>query len=516
MSFQTPQNSGYRIIRLLGSGRMGEVYFAEDIQNPQKIVVLKRLRTGSQPETVQFFEHDARIIARLSHPHILPLLDYGQEMVNGTLVSYVVMPYCADGSLATWFQDRESSGAPLLDDIAHFTHQLAAGLQYAHDNGIIHLDVKPSNVFIFRRSYGLPDVMLSEFSIAKMAPDILSTGQALRGTPAYMAPEQWEDWAVPATDQYALAVLVYQLLIGHPPFQGDPEELMDKHLNTQPVPPSRINDSLSPQLDAVVLRGLAKVPEDRFVTVSAFADAFEQALAPGSVPPEPFPSARRSMPTSTRVLALILAFLVLGGGALLVYTTAKNTLTAATNATATAQAHSSSTKQAQANASNTAAAHVRATITTQANATSTAKANVTATARTKANIDATATAQVIANATATATMQANATTTVISVMLLDGHWVNNDAGTRGITRLNISNTALTVLVQAFAWCTPSDCNWGSRSGLYTGSPFTIDFNLGTRTDNLLISSNNPTGSQLKVIDVSKSNGSQTYYFHRAF
>ena len=113
-------------------------------------------------------------------------------------------------------------------------------------------------------------------------------------------------------------------------------------------------------------------------------------------------------------------------------------------------------------------------------------------------------------------MQANATTTVISVMLLDGHWVNNDAGTHGITRLNISNTALTVLVQAFAWCIPSDCNWGSRSGLYTGSPFTIDFNLGTRTDNLLISSNNPTGSQLKVIDVSKSNGSQTYYFHRAF
>ncbi|MFL5705663.1 MAG: serine/threonine protein kinase, partial [Ktedonobacteraceae bacterium] len=489
---------------------------AEDIRNPQQLVVLKRLRTDSQSETVQFFEHDARIIARLSHPHILPLLDYGQEMVNGTLVSYVVMPYCADGSLATWLQDRESNGAPLLDDIAHFTHQLAAGLQYAHDNGIIHLDVKPSNVFISRRTYGLPDVMLSEFSIAKMAPDILSTGQALRGTPAYMAPEQWEDWAVPATDQYALAVLVYQLLTDHLPFQGDPEELMDKHLNTQPVPPSRINNSLSPQLDAVVLRGLAKVPGDRFVTVSAFADAFEQALAPGSAPPEPVPNIRRSMPTSTRVLALILAFLVLGGGALLVYMTAKNTLTAATNATATAQAHSSSTKQAQANASNTAAAHVRATITTQANATSTAKANVTATARTKANIDATATAQVIANATATATMQANATTTDISVMLLDGHWVNNDAGTHGITRLNISNTALTVLVQAFAWCTPNDCNWGSRSGLYTGSPFTIDFNLGTRTDNLLISSNNPTGSQLKVIDVSKSNGSQTYYFHRAF
>jgi serine/threonine protein kinase len=512
MSFQTPQNSGYRIIRLLGSGRMGEVYLAEDIQNLQKIVVLKRLRTGSQPETVQFFEHDARIIARFSHPHILPLLDYGQEMVNGTLVSYVVMPYCADGSLATWFQDRESNGAPLLDDIAHFTHQLAAGLQYAHDNGIIHLDVKPSNVFISRQSYGLPDVMLSEFSIVKMAPDRLSTGHALQGTPAYMAPEQWEGWAVPATDQYELAVLVYQLLTGHPPFQGDTEELMDKHLNTQPVPASRINNSLSPQLDAVVLRGLAKVPGDRFVTVSAFADAFEQALAPGSAPPEPVPNVRRSMPTSTRVLALILAFFVLGGGALMMYTTAKNTLTAATNATATAQAHSSSTKQAGANASNTAAAHARATITTQANATSTAKANVTVTARTKANIDATATA----NATATATMQANATTTVISVMLLDGHWVNNDAGTHGITRLNISNTALTVLVQVFAWCTPSDCNWGNRSGLYTGSPFTIDFNLGTRTDNLLISSNNPTGSQLKVIDVSKSNGSQTYYFHRAF
>ncbi|MFL5705079.1 MAG: serine/threonine protein kinase [Ktedonobacteraceae bacterium] len=506
MSFQTPQISGYRIIRLLGSGRMGEVYLAEDIRNPQQLVVLKRLRTDSQPETVQFFEHDARIIARLSHPHILPLLDYGQEMVNGTLVSYVVMPYCADGSLATWLQERGPNGTFLLEDIAHFTHQLAAGLQYAHDNGVVHLDVKPSNVFISRQPNGLPDVMLSEFSIAKMAPDILSTGQALQGTPAYMAPEQWEGQAVPASDQYALAVLVYQLLTGHPPFQGDPEELMDKHLNTQPVPLSRINSSLSPQLDAVVLRGLAKVPGDRFVTVSAFADAFEQALIPGPAPPEPVPNAKRSMPTSTRVLALILALLVLGGGALLLYTSAKNTLTSAANVTATAQVYISSTKQARTHASNTAAAHARATITTQANATSTAKAN----------INATSTARVVANAMATATMQANTTATVMRVMLLDGHWVNNDASTHGITRLNISNTGLTVLVQTFAWCTPTDCDWGSRSGLYTGSPFTVDFNLGTRNNHLLISSNNPDGSQLKVIDFSTSNGGQTYYFHRAF
>jgi serine/threonine protein kinase len=507
MSFQTPQNSGYRIIRLLGSGRMGEAYLAEDIRNPQQAVVLKRLRIDSQPETAQFFEHDARIIARLSHPHILPLLDYGQEMVNGTLVSYVVMPYCANGSLATWLQERGPNGAPLPEDIDHFTHQLAAGLQYAHVNGVIHLDVKPSNIFISRQSYDLPDVMLSEFSIAKMAPDILSTGQALQGIPTYMAPEQWEDQAVPATDQYALAVLVYLLLTGHLPFQGDTEELMDKHLNTQPVPPSRINSSLSPRLDAVVLRGLAKVPEDRFVTVSAFADAFEQALVPGPAPPEPVPNARRSMPTSTRVLALILAVLVLGGSVLRLYTSAKNTSTPSANATA--QTYISSTKQAygaRANASNTAAAHARATITTQANATSTAKAN----------INATATAQVIANAMATATKQANATATIIRVMLLDGHWANNDASTHGITRLNISNTDLTVIVQAFARCIPSDCNWGIRSGLYTGPPFTIDFNLGTRNDNLLISSNNPDGSQLKVIDISTSNGSQTYYFHRAF
>ena len=99
-----------------------------------------------------------------------------------------------------------------------------------------------------------------------------------------MAPEQWDGHAVPASDQYALAVMVYQLLTGRPPFQGDPEQLMHEHINTPPALPSTINPTLSQGIDAVIARALAKQPGDRFVTISAFASAFQRTIQPMTAP----------------------------------------------------------------------------------------------------------------------------------------------------------------------------------------------------------------------------------------
>ncbi len=516
MSLQTPRNIRYHIVRLLGSGSMGTTYLAMDRQNPQQTVVLKRLRKASQQAKIQFFDYEARIITELSHPNILPVLDYGQETVNSSLLPYVIMPYCPDGSLASWLQQREPGDTLILEDIAHFTNQLADALQYAHDHGVIHQDVKPSNVFIHNNVYGPPDVMLADFDIAHLAPGMSGAGQPWHGTPTYMPPEQWEGHAVPASDQYALAVLVYQLLTGRSPFQGDTEQLMDRHFNSPPVPPSAINRSLSPRIDAVVLRGLAKLPENRFVTVSAFANAFEQALSPGPPLPLPGANANHRTPTSTLALVVILVFLSLGGAAFLLFSSAKNASTPAVNTAATAQAHISntakanSTNTAQANASSTADASANATMVAQANATPQGNVKATATAQAKADTHATATA----NVNATVTAQANATATVLPATQLSGHWANDDIYSQGLTRLDINNVGLTVIVQAFVACEKNECSWGFRSAHYNGSPLNIDFNLDTRNENLLISLNNADGSQLKVIDISASNGTSTYYFHK--
>jgi len=168
-------------------------------------------------------------------------------------------------------------------EIAHFIVQAADALQHAHDHHIIHQDVKPSNFLIWskKNTNGLPNLLLADFGIAKISSLTSSISQASRGTPTYMAPEQWSGNAVPATDQYALATMAYELLIGHPPFRGRPEQMMFHHFSTQPTQPSTLNKSLPTSIDAVLLRALAKKPEERFATITDFVTAFQQTL-PGT------------------------------------------------------------------------------------------------------------------------------------------------------------------------------------------------------------------------------------------
>jgi eukaryotic-like serine/threonine-protein kinase len=226
-----------------------------------------------------------KTIAMLDHPHILPLFDYGEESVNGLLFTYMVMPFRKDGSLAAWLRRRSSKLLP-LNDIEHLLSQAADALQYAHDHQIIHRDVKSSNFLIHSRKDNpdRPDLLLADFGIAKFNSAMASLSSSIRGTPTYMAPEQWKGQPVPATDQYALGVMIYELLTGSPPFQGSLEQVMYMHINTEAEPPSTLNPSIHPDLDAVILRTLAKKPEDRFVSVSAFAQAFQEVLLSTDLP----------------------------------------------------------------------------------------------------------------------------------------------------------------------------------------------------------------------------------------
>jgi hypothetical protein len=302
MSFEGQLIGRYRLIRLLGSGGMGEVYLAEDA-SIQRHIAIKIIRSeissypndSTSEDLKRLFQREAKAIATMDHPNILPLYDYGEATLNGTTIAYLVMPYRPEGSFAQWLSQRSSSAAPTrpplsTQDIVHFVRQAAGALQHAHDRRIIHQDVKPAN-FLIRNNQenpNRPDLLLADFGIARFTTTTIQASQNIRGTLTYMAPEQLEGLAVPASDQYALAIMAYELLAGRQPFQSGPGQgmyqLMYQHVHVQPVPPSTYNKSLPAEADTVILRALAKKPEERFHSISAFAHAFEMAMRNIDIP----------------------------------------------------------------------------------------------------------------------------------------------------------------------------------------------------------------------------------------
>ncbi len=257
----------YRLQQPLGQGGMGVVYLAED-QNLPRLVALKMIRSDIHPvelpKALRLFNREAQAIAQLKHLHILPLYDYNTVDVQGAQVPYMVMPFCQDGSLEAWLSITPRLS---LQVIASVILQVADALQYAHEKQIIHRDVKPGNILLEqRKGTFLPHVYLTDFGIAAIMDGATSTGQVIRGSLPYMAPEQLEGRPTFVTDQYALAVTAYQLLTGKMPLGGNP-----------PLP-SAVNPVLSQQVDMVILRGLAKQPTDRFPSVLAFAEALRDAL----------------------------------------------------------------------------------------------------------------------------------------------------------------------------------------------------------------------------------------------
>src|ERR1700693_427973 len=280
MALEELQDGRYRLVRSLGSGGMGEVYLMQDMRINRQVAI-KVIRSEGAPypdstaaqEAARLFQREARAIAALEHPNILPLYDFGEEIRDGTTITYMVMPFCTEGSLASWLRQRSSAAMLSLQDFAHLVEEAADALQYAHDHDVIHLDVKASN-FLLRsnkKNPNRPTLLLADFGIARSSVTIASSSRTIRGTPTSMAPEQWSSNPVPATDQYALAVMTYEMLVGHAPFVGSMEQVMSHHFSAQPLPPSTYNPQLPPAVDSVILRALAKKPEDRFPSIADFA-----------------------------------------------------------------------------------------------------------------------------------------------------------------------------------------------------------------------------------------------------
>ncbi len=277
----------YRIMYRLRSGGMGEIYLADDLQL-RRHVAIKVMKTNlshytddeEAQEAARLFLREMQVIGQLEHQHILPVYDADEEFIEDSTLMYMVMPFRPEGSLTDWLRKRGTSKMLLPRDVERIVRQAASALQYAHDHDIIHQDVKPSNFLVFGEAE-MPSqlhLQLADFGVAKF---MMSTSESftIRGTPIYMAPEQWEGRPVPATDQYALAIMTYELLTGRPPFVGrSHQHLWNQHHNVAPLPPSRLNLRLPKQLDPILLRALAKEPTQRFDSVATFARVFHQTV----------------------------------------------------------------------------------------------------------------------------------------------------------------------------------------------------------------------------------------------
>src|SRR5205814_849613 len=261
------QLGSYRLIRLLGHGGFAEVYLGEHVRlnSYAAVKVLNMQLGGSDAES---FQREAHTIARLLHPHIIRVFDY--DVAEGT--PFLVMDYAPNGTL----RSRHPKGGRVpVANIVSYVKQVAEALQYAHSQKVIHRDIKPENMLLGRND----EVLLSDFGIAVVAQSsrYQEGGQEIGGTIAYMAPEQLQGRAVPASDQYALGIITYEWLRGDRPFQGSFPEIASQHMLVPPAPLRLKIPGIPKDIEEVVSRALAKDPQQRFMRVEAYANALEHA-----------------------------------------------------------------------------------------------------------------------------------------------------------------------------------------------------------------------------------------------
>ncbi|MEL7234854.1 MAG: serine/threonine-protein kinase, partial [Chloroflexota bacterium] len=267
----------YELKSLIGKGGMSAVYRAHQPSLNRNVavkVLSKDLATD--PTYAVRFDNEAKTVATLEHNNIIPVYDYGRE----DDLSFIVMRLLTGGTLGERVERRVDTGAPLpsFGECVTLLREMTKALSYAHGRGVIHRDIKASNVMFD----GQGDPYLVDFGIAQVMKANLSLtmdNQTI-GTPTYMAPEQWRDEDLtPATDQYALAILMYYMLTSHLPFYGtNSPALMQKHLNEEIPAPQRYRADIPEEAGTVLARGMAKQSDDRFVNVTAFTDSFEVAF----------------------------------------------------------------------------------------------------------------------------------------------------------------------------------------------------------------------------------------------
>jgi eukaryotic-like serine/threonine-protein kinase len=312
----------YHVLEQIAVGGMGSVWLADDrLLGRQVAVKVLAEQFASQPLFVKRFEREARTAAGLSgHPNVITIYDVGEH--DGR--PFIVMAHLPGGSV----RDRTKPGAVARADAVAWIRDAADGLDFAHARGVVHRDVKPRNLLFDVQGR----VVVADFGIARAAyEESLTASGELLGTASYIAPEQaMGEAATAASDRYSLAVVAYELVTGGRPFAGaSVAEQALQQVESPPDPPSIRLPGLSPQLDAVLLRGLAKDPAERWESAGAFATALGEALedTQPAPPPPPRIDPERSWPHEPTtghhlrrrprgvvpVLALVLAALLVAG-----------------------------------------------------------------------------------------------------------------------------------------------------------------------------------------------------------
>lgn len=266
----------YQIIHQIGKGGMATVYKAYQ-PSVDRYVAIKVLsyQFATDEEFLARFQQEARLIAKLEHAHILPIHDFGES--DG--IPYLVMRYLEAGTL----KERIQAGPLELPEIDHIFTQLAEALEYAHENGVIHRDIKPANAMLDRRG----EVFLTDFGIAKLVEGSVHTVTgAITGTPAYMSPEQAQGNRVDhRTDIYSLGIVLYEMISGRVPHDAEtPLAIILKKIQEPITPLSTISPGVHPAIEAVILKALAKEPDDRYADMPSFIAGWKKAYTSVTAP----------------------------------------------------------------------------------------------------------------------------------------------------------------------------------------------------------------------------------------
>lgn len=307
----------YQIVAQLGKGGMAAVYKALQ-PSMERLVAIKILprNYANEPDFVHRFKQEAKIIAGLEHPNIVPVYDYSET--DG--YTYLIMRYVDGKTLTTLLRENNLP----LPKIRKIISEIASALDYAHSRGVVHRDIKPSNVLID----GQGNCLLSDFGIAKIlisSPKLTNTG-AFIGTPTYASPEQCLGHSNLdcRSDVYSLGVILYEMTTGQPPFHAEtPMGLVVKHIHDPLPSPSKINPAIPKTIEQVILKALAKEPAERYQTAGEMAKALETAITEvdgeiKSLPPDPHTSTTVSklthkIPVWGWVLGIAMGLCILAG-----------------------------------------------------------------------------------------------------------------------------------------------------------------------------------------------------------
>jgi eukaryotic-like serine/threonine-protein kinase len=293
----------YRIVHLIGEGAIGEVYeaFDEALAEPLALKTL-RAQVASQAVTVERFRREIQLARKVTHRNVCRTYDLGRhELSDGTVVTFLTMELLRGISMDRYMRDR---GRLTIAEALPFVTQMTAGLAAAHDVGVIHRDFKPGNLVLVPEAGAAPDdpprLVISDFGLARRhglgEETITTTGESL-GTPLYMAPEQVHSGVEPispATDIYALGIVLYELVTDEMPFKGNSTTVMAlKRIKEKPVSPREFVPDLDARWEATIMRCLERSPARRFQTAGEVQAALIGDAPPSPLPPEADPTEKR-------------------------------------------------------------------------------------------------------------------------------------------------------------------------------------------------------------------------------